>query len=85
MSNNTSPYISREDSVAIKATALLLVIWGHNHYLTPLNTPFLWWLYQFHVVVFFILPIFYDSQKNNLKHTLKIYQLGVLSPIPFFM
>ena len=46
MSNNTSPYISREDSIAIKATALLLVIWGHNHYLTPLNTPFLWWLYR---------------------------------------
>lgn len=84
MSNNTSPYISREDSIAIKATALLLVIWGHNHYLTPLNTPFLWWLYQFHVVVFFILPIFYDSQKKQFKTYLKNLSTRCLVPYTFF-
>lgn len=77
-------HINIEESNAIKTIALLLVIWGHNHYLTPLGTPFLYWLYDFHVAVFFILPCFYKSREENFFPFLNKLTIRCIIPYTFF-
>ena len=71
--------ISREASTAIKGLLILLVVYGHTAMLTRTYDTgerriSYYWLYSFHVFVFFILPIIYGlksgvkqmSQRGNL-------------------
>ena len=62
--------ISRDDSTAIKGLLLLLVAFGHTSMLTTNYSVgdkiFLWyWLYSFHVYLFFILPFVYGYKKRE--------------------
>ena len=53
--------IGQEDSTALKAILILIVILGHNRYLMGVNDmlPFRF-LYSFHVYAFFLLPFLYN-------------------------
>ena len=59
--------ISKEDSTALKAILILLVILGHNRYLMSVNDmlPFRF-LYSFHVYAFFLLLFLYDHHHQSL-------------------
>ena len=61
--------ISREASTAIKGLLMLLIILGHTEMLTPNyasgERSFLYyWLYSFHVFIFFIFPFIYGNKKR---------------------
>lgn len=53
--------LSVEQSNALKGVAILCVILGHNHILAPVSGLLFPWLYSFHLVIFFILPFFYNK------------------------
>lgn len=57
--------INQKASINIKGLLILLIVIGHNHLLVPINSFLMEWLYNFHVLIFFILPMFY---KNDNKH-----------------
>lgn len=60
-------YIPKQQSTAIKAIAMLLIVLGHNHILAPQeagHSELFEYLYKFHVSIFFILPFFYDHQQS---------------------
>lgn len=60
-------YIPKQQSTAIKAIAMLLIVLGHNHILAPQEAGipvFFDYLYKFHVSLFFILPFFYDHRQS---------------------
>lgn len=55
-------YLERKPSEVIKGILIILIVFGHNHILSP-NTEsggIMDYLYQFHVAGFFILPFFYQ-------------------------
>ncbi len=81
---HTDTYIEKEEANAIKALALLLVIWGHNHYLTPLQSTFGYWIYAFHVITFFILPNFYLPKEETFSVFLKKLTARCIIPYTFF-
>lgn len=81
---HTDTYIDKQEANAIKAIALLLVIWGHNHYLTPLGSSFGYWIYAFHVVTFFILPIFYEPKKETFSAYIKKLTARCIIPYTIF-
>ena len=58
--------IGRDESTALKAVLILLVILGHNKYLTGVNDmlPFRF-LYSFHVYAFFLLPVLYNHHHQS--------------------
>lgn len=58
--------IGRNESTALKAVLILLVILGHNKYLTGVNDmlPFRF-LYSFHVYSFFLLPFLYNHHHQS--------------------
>lgn len=63
--------ISRDASTAIKGLMMLCIVLGHTEMLTPGyasgERSFLYyWLYSFHVFIFFILPIIYGSKKRSI-------------------
>lgn len=70
--NNGAPsLISRDASTAIKGLLMLLVVFGHTYLLTTdFSTgekSFLWyWLYTFHVYIFFILPFIYGHKREPI-------------------
>lgn len=55
-------YLDRNASEAIKGILILLIVFGHNHVLCPndVSGGLMDYLYQFHVMGFFILPFFYN-------------------------
>ena len=62
--------ISRDASAAIKGFMMLLIIWGHTEMMTPNyalgeRTLLYYWLYSFHVYIFFILPFIYGSKNGQ--------------------
>ena len=72
------PYIPIEQSNAIKAIVMLLIVLGHNHILAPykdmVGVYLFEYLYLFHVSLFFILPFFYGKKAelswDNLSRTI---------------
>ena len=53
--------IGREESTALKAILILIVILGHNKYLMGVNDMLSFrFLYSFHVYAFFLLPFLYN-------------------------
>lgn len=54
--------ISREYSTIIKGILIFLIVLGHNHILCPIGTELMNYLYEFHVICFFILPFFYENK-----------------------
>lgn len=62
-------YIDRDLSNSIKGILILLIVFGHNHVLCPNNEAFglMDYLYKFHVIGFFILPFFYNTEKSCSK------------------
>jgi hypothetical protein len=56
--------ISREHSTIIKGILIFLIVLGHNHILCPIGTNFMKYLYEFHVVCFFVLPFFYERKAS---------------------
>lgn len=72
-----------EQSNVIKGIAILFVILGHNHILAPVGSYLFGWIYSFHLVVFFILPFFYDKPVNfNFKI---LENLFIRNYVPFFI
>lgn len=64
--------ISRDASAAIKGFMMLLIIWGHTEMMTPNyalgeRTLLYYWLYSFHVYIFFILPFIYGSKNGQCE------------------
>lgn len=62
--------ISRDESTAVKGLLMLLVAFGHTSLLTTDysdgDKTFLWyWLYSFHVYLFFILPFIYGYKRRT--------------------
>lgn len=77
--------LSFEQSNAMKAIAMLLIILGHNHILASQNgnSSLFEYLYKFHVSIFFILPFFYGkTEKINKQNISKIL---VRNGVPYFM
>lgn len=82
--NQSTLFISRDASNAIKGLLILLIMLGHNSILcmawdgcTTVEKHFLWrWLYTFHVYCFFMLPFMYNKQpyrKGNVgKNALRL-------------
>lgn len=66
-------YLSRNESDIVKAILILLICFGHNHFLVTKPT-FIYFLYKFHVIGFFILPFFYDKpsiiSKDRILNTI---------------
>lgn len=63
--------ISHDASTAIKGLMMLLIILGHTEMLTPNfakgeRTFLYFWLYSFHVYIFFILPIIYGVKRDSI-------------------
>lgn len=59
-------YLDREQSNTIKGVLIILIVFGHNHFLCP-NTEsggMMEYLYLFHIHGFFILPFFYQTSKE---------------------
>ena len=96
--NEVPSLISRESSTAIKGLLLLLVVFGHTSLLssdivTGERTALWYWLYTFHVYVFFILPVIYgykrrDCQASGVKHAFHcviddIYRNALRVVVPF--
>lgn len=74
-------YLNREESGAIKGLLIILIIIGHNYMLCNMyfDSWIFFWLYQFHVMMFFVLPFFYKRSKKSqivatiLKDLKRIY------------
>lgn len=65
-------YLNREESESIKGLLIILIIIGHNYMLCNLcfDSLIFFWLYQFHVMMFFVLPFFYRrSDKPQVRKT----------------
>ncbi len=59
--------ISNNQSNIIKGVLILLIVLGHNAFLTKNIDGLFGYLYSFHVFGFFILPWFYNSKPANKK------------------
>lgn len=83
--NITFDYIPREISNKVKAITLFLIILGHNHQLMPNDgsSAAFYWLYNFHVSTFFILPFLYKA-KSNLDIKTELLNAFARNLIPFF-
>lgn len=66
-------YLSRNESDIAKAILILLISFGHNHFLCP-KGDLRNYFYLFHVIGFFILPFFYDRpaiiSKDRILNTI---------------
>lgn len=62
-------YLDKNASEAIKGVLILLIVFGHNHVLCPndVSGGIMDYLYQFHVMGFFILPFFYGREIKDIK------------------
>lgn len=56
---NNQVYIDKKTTTAMKGIAMLLILLGHNHILCGMKLH--GYLYCFHLVVFFTLPMFYNK------------------------
>lgn len=74
-------FISKQISTDIKGWLILLIVIGHNHILAPDGSMLKEFLYQFHVICFFILPFFYQS--NSQINWNKIGDLVVRNWMPY--
>jgi hypothetical protein len=75
--------LSVEQSNALKGVAILCVILGHNHILAPVSGMLFGWLYSFHLVIFFILPFFYN--KSIVLTSKVVKSTFVKNYIPFVL
>ena len=69
--------ISREESASIKGLAILLIILGH---IGRDFTSFQFWLYSYHLILFFMLPFLYG--KKEVRPT-RIFNLFLRLYIPY--
>lgn len=68
--------ISRDTSEIMKGILAILIVLGHNSVLTNHIPGLFYYLYSFHVLIFFILPWFYTSKvswHNTAKRSGKIW------------
>ena len=80
-----NPILSFQQSNAMKAIAMLLIILGHNHIISSQNgcSSLFEYLYRFHVSIFFFLPFFYGkTDKINKQNISKIL---IRNGVPYFM
>lgn len=84
MMQNTSCFLSKDASDAIKGLLIILIVFGHNHVLAPNteNGGIMSYLYHFHVIAFFILPFFY--QRSNAVGIKKMADTFIRCIVPYF-
>lgn len=75
--------LSKEESTNIKGLLILLIVIGHNHVLAPQGSFLMDWLYCFHVLVFFILPFFYNYRSKKIS-TEYMIDLIIRNWVPYF-
>lgn len=75
--------ISRDQSLSIKALAIILIMLGHNHILAPIDGKLFTYLYSFHVAIFFVLPFFYSRHKFDCRY-ISVAAVRLLVPYFFF-
>lgn len=63
--------LDKNVSSRMKGVLILLIILGHNSVLTKCVPGLFSYLYSFHVILFFILPWFYNHNKPTLRKSLK--------------
>lgn len=75
--------LDKETSTNIKGLLILLIVLGHNHVLAPLGSFLEVWLYCFHVLLFFVLPFFYEVKSKKLSPGYFV-DLIVRNWVPYF-
>lgn len=62
-------HIDYNESTSIKGLLMILIILGHNYMLSnhSCDNMIFFWLYYFHVSMFFVLPLYYNNKSNTLK------------------
>ena len=75
--------MERQCSATIKGILMLLIILGHNHILCPTDeSALMGYLYEFHVICFFILPCFYETKGTMTRSN--VTDVVVRTWIPYF-
>ena len=76
--------ISRDESGAIKGLVILLIVLGHCKGIStnPINIYF--WLYSFHVQLFFILPWLYPYKDKSFKDVILTSAIRMIIPYTIF-
>lgn len=75
--------LDKETSTNIKGLLILLIVLGHNHTIAPLGSSLEVWLYRFHVLIFFVLPFFYETKSKRLSSGYFV-DLTVRNWVPYF-
>lgn len=76
-------YIDKDLSDTIKGILIILIVFGHNHVLCPNTEAFgiMDYLYKFHVIGFFILPFFYNTNNDCSKN--QVFKIMTRCLIPY--
>lgn len=82
LDNAEESLITRDESSALKAFLIILVVLGHDKYLHADGWSFKF-LYSFHVYAFFYLPFLYDYREQNIVLYAKKLTRQLL--MPFFI
>lgn len=76
---NKEIFIDKQESAVLKGFAILLIIWGHCHFLNDWGE-----VYRFHLPIFFILPFFYDRRMELSLDSVKKLILSCIVPYTWF-
>ena len=72
-------YISKKESAVLKGLTILVIIWGHCHFLNDWGD-----VYRFHLTIFFILPFFYNNSMALSADRVKRHAISCLVPYTWF-
>ena len=72
-------YITKQESAVLKGMLILLIIWGHCHFLNGVGN-----VYHFHLPVFFILPFFYNRKMELSVANVKKHAWACIVPYTWF-
>lgn len=83
--NNNTSYLSREESLAIKAVLIFIIALGHNQIFTDSldNYKVMRYIYTFHIQAFFLLPFLYGSKHLSWER-IKNYAVRLYWPYVLF-
>lgn len=78
--------IDREESTCIKGLLMILIILGHNYMISnySCHNMIFFWLYCFHVHMFFILPLYYKNKSKPIHELIKKNVLKLYIPYIWF-
>lgn len=83
--NNNTSYLSREESLAIKAILIFIIALGHNQIFTDSLDDYkvMRYIYTFHIQAFFLLPFLYGSKPLSWER-IKNYAIRLYWPYILF-